>query len=94
MILLAFGISELGRAIHQYNTLTKATRDAARYLTLFETGTRDAAAICLAVYGTVVVNAAGGATCSGTPLLPGLSTANVAVAYRRCPRTRKRAWAR
>ena len=32
LVLLAFGVSEYGRAVYQYNTLVKASRDAARYL--------------------------------------------------------------
>lgn len=32
MLLLCFGITELGRALYQYNGLVKATRGAARYL--------------------------------------------------------------
>lgn len=32
MVILCFGITELGRAIYQYNGLVKATRGAARYL--------------------------------------------------------------
>lgn len=70
---LAFGTSELGRAMYQYNTLAKASRDAARYLS--GQGPGDAAELtvarCLAVYGNT--------GCSGTPLAPGLTTAMVAV---------------
>lgn len=32
MLILVFGITELGRALFQYNALVKATRGAARYL--------------------------------------------------------------
>ena len=32
MVILCFGITELGRALYQYNGLVKATRGAARYL--------------------------------------------------------------
>lgn len=32
MLILCFGITELGRALYQYNGLTKATRGAVRYL--------------------------------------------------------------
>jgi Flp pilus assembly protein TadG len=73
MISIAFGITEFGRAIYQYNTLAKAARDATRYLS-----TRDAAdtaakdvAKCFAVFGNP--------SCSGTPLAPGLTTAMVSV---------------
>ena len=90
MILLAFGVAELGRAIVQYNTLAKATRDAARYLTMFQPGTRTAAAACLAVSGNVSVNAAGSATCLGTALLPGLSAGNVTICEATsCPATHR-----
>lgn len=33
MLVLCFGIVEVGRALYYYNGLVKATRDAARYLT-------------------------------------------------------------
>jgi Flp pilus assembly protein TadG len=32
MLILVFGITELGRALYQYNSLVKATRGAVRYL--------------------------------------------------------------
>lgn len=32
MLIVVFGITELGRALYQYNALVKATRDAVRYL--------------------------------------------------------------
>ena len=32
LIFIVFGITEFGRAIYQYDTLAKAARDAARYL--------------------------------------------------------------
>jgi Flp pilus assembly protein TadG len=73
LVLLAFGITEFGRAIYQYNALTKATRDAARFLS--ERGTDDpgdvTTARCLAVYGN--------RTCTGNPLAPNLTTAMVTV---------------
>lgn len=68
LVLLVFGITEFGRAIYQYNTLVKATRDAARYLS--SKGAGDAAemgtATCLAVYGNK--------TCTGDTLVPNLTT--------------------
>lgn len=75
LVLLAFGTSEYGRAIYQYNTLVKSSRDATRFLS--GQGPGDPAdlanAKCLAVYGTI---------CTGTlpaPLLPGLTTDMVTV---------------
>lgn len=70
MVIMAFGVTELGRALYQYNTLAKAARDAARYLsTQAPSPANDPTktkAACLAVYGT--------SDCSGTPLAPGLTT--------------------
>ena len=71
LVLLAFGISEAGRALYQYNTLAKATRDAARYLTSLPPGGGHATAKCLAVYGN--------RTCSGGALAPLLTVAMVSV---------------
>lgn len=70
MLLIVFGIIEFGRAYYQYNTLTKAIRDGARYMskhiysTAYETSTKN-----LIVYG----NTAG----TGTPVLPGLTAARI-----------------
>jgi len=61
--------TEFGRALYQYNTLTKSVRDAARYLSMRAPGTDIAQARNLVVYG----NTAG----TGAPLVPGLSLANV-----------------
>lgn len=69
LVPVAFGITEFGRALYQYNTLDKATRDAARYLSTQAAGTGIGIAQCLAVYGTQ--------DCSGQPLAPGLSVGNV-----------------
>ncbi|MGE5466516.1 MAG: TadE/TadG family type IV pilus assembly protein [Ignavibacteria bacterium] len=73
LLAAVFGITEFGRAIYQYDTLAKAARDAARYLSSKTPG--DAASIsvatCLAVYGRTV--------CSGAPLATGLTTAMVSV---------------
>lgn len=69
LVPVAFGITEFGRALYQYNTLDKATRDAARYLSTQAAGTGIGIAQCLAVYGTQ--------DCSGQPLAPGLTVANV-----------------
>lgn len=71
LILLAFGITEFGRAIYQYNALTKSVRDSARYLSQYAPGPSDQRdkAGCLAVFGNT--------ECRGSPLLPGLTTGNV-----------------
>lgn len=59
MLILILGVAEFGRALYQYNTLTKAVRDAARYLSQFNPNDASAYdeakedAICLAVYGSL-----------------------------------------
>ena len=78
LLLLLFGsIAEFGRYFYEYTTAAKGARAGARYL-ISKSATSDAnnweaIAKNLVVYG----NTAG----SGTPVLPGLSTANVQVQY-------------
>lgn len=76
LIFIVFGITEFGRAIYQYDTLAKAARDAARYLST--KGPGDSVAIetarCMAVHGNP--------DCTGYALAPGLSTAMVGVCDR------------
>lgn len=71
MLIMVFGITEFGRAMYQYNTLVKATRDATRYLSTQSVGSGIGTAQCLAVFGNK--------TCSGNALVPGLATSNVAI---------------
>ncbi|RQS14959.1 TadE/TadG family type IV pilus assembly protein [Burkholderia sp. Bp8998] len=76
MIVLATGVAEFGRAIYQYEILTKATRDAARYLSVYlptDSAYPLAAAQCLVVYGNTTCGSA------GTELVPGLTTSMVVV---------------
>jgi hypothetical protein len=75
MVLIVFGITEFGRAMFQYNTLAKAARDAARYLSVHAPGdaVANANATDLAVYG--MINPP-----TGTPaLVSGLTAAMVSV---------------
>jgi Flp pilus assembly protein TadG len=69
LLILTFMVTEFGRALYQYNTLTKSVRDAARYLSMQLPGTKIAEAKNLIVYG----NIAG----TGAPLARGLSISNV-----------------
>jgi Flp pilus assembly protein TadG len=69
LLLLSITAAEFGRAIWQYNTLTKSVRDAVRYLSIQTPGTKMTEARNLIVYG----DTAGGVT----PLVMGLSTSNV-----------------
>lgn len=70
LLLLTFIATEFGRAMYQYNALTKSARDATRYLTTQMPGTHFTEAKNLVVYGNL--------TGSGSPLVPGLTLANVA----------------
>jgi Flp pilus assembly protein TadG len=70
LLLLTFIATEFGRAMYQYNALTKSARDATRYLTTQMPGTHFTEAKNLAVYGNL--------TGSGNALVPGLTLANVA----------------
>lgn len=73
LITIAFGITEFGRAIYQYNELAKAARDAARFLSTrdpTDTTAKDQAK-CLVVYGRPA--------CTGTPLIPGMTVAHVSI---------------
>lgn len=69
LLLLTFITTEFGRALYQYNTLTKSVRDAVRYLSIQTPGTHTTEASNLIVYG----NLAG----TGSPLAVGLSLTNV-----------------
>lgn len=69
LLLLSLLAVEFGRAIWEYNTLTKSVRDAARYLAIQTPGTKITQARNLMVYGNL-----GG---TGAPLARGLSTTNV-----------------
>lgn len=73
LVILTFGITELGRAMYQYNTIAKATRDAARYMSVQTPGdgTAMARARCLAAYGNP--------GCSAPSLVPGLTEDDVLV---------------
>ncbi|HKS54591.1 MAG TPA: TadE family protein [Steroidobacteraceae bacterium] len=81
LLLLMLATAEVGRMLIQYNTLSKAVRDGARYTA------RDAAN---GSTGTVLITAAirnstrnlvvtGNMAGTGAPLLPGLTVANVTV---------------
>ncbi len=73
LLLVLFGITEFSRALFQYDTLAKTTRDACRYLSTQAPGdpAAKAIALCLAVYGNT--------GCSGPALAPGLAPAMVEI---------------
>jgi len=71
LLVMLFGVTELGRAIYTYNTLDKTVRDAARHLSQHGPGDAliAAEARCLTVHGNP--------ECTGPVLAPGLSTREV-----------------
>ncbi|VVE49319.1 flp pilus assembly protein [Pandoraea horticolens] len=80
LLILFGGMVEMGHALYEYDTLTKASRNAARYLSEYSPSDPTypiGAAKCLTVYGTT--------DCSGTVLAPNLSTANVVICDRSNP---------
>jgi Flp pilus assembly protein TadG len=69
LLILTFITTEFGRALYQYNTITKSVRDAARYLSVQTAGTKITEAKNLVVFG----NTAG----TGAGLTAGLTISNV-----------------
>lgn len=77
LLVLVFGVAEFGRALYQYNALTKSVRTAVRHLSQVSPGDADnpqdvakynqakEEARCLAVYGKLA--------CSGEKLAPELN---------------------
>ncbi|MDP1678891.1 MAG: TadE/TadG family type IV pilus assembly protein [Candidatus Nitrotoga sp.] len=77
LILLSTGVAEFGRAMYQYNTVTKTVRDAVRLLSQQDSSdvsysTYISEAKCLVVHGSI--------DCSGPELLPGLTIGMVSAA--------------
>lgn len=87
LLVLCFGLIEVGRALYYYNGLVKATRGAARYLTVKDLGSLTSATS----YGSGSTNPdvkaaialawCGMTTCASdaTGLVPGLLASNVTV---------------
>lgn len=77
LMLLALGVAEFGHALYQYEALTKATRDATRYLSMYlptDPAYPIASAQCLAVYGSSACPSG-----SATPLVTGLTTSMIVI---------------
>jgi len=72
LMVLVFGITEFGRAIYQYDTLTKATRNAVRYLSTRASGEGFGVAQDLAYCGKSPCGTA-------APLVPGLATSMIVI---------------
>ncbi len=73
LVIMTFGMTELGRAFYYYNGLLKASRDASRYLSTQPRGEGETEARCLAVHGKAV--------CQGDTLVPGVTTQMVHIRY-------------
>jgi Flp pilus assembly protein TadG len=75
LVTLVFGVAEYGRAMYQYNTLAKAVRSGARYLSEYQAGE----ATAIQAGRNLVL--CGKTDCTGEqPLVPGLTLGNVTVA--------------
>ncbi len=91
MLILCFGITELGRALYYYNGLVKATRGSVRFLTAQDPASPPSGetvdSIRLKARSLAVC---GAQTCSDNdmPLVPGLTLAQVSVCDKlACPAT-------
>lgn len=82
MVVLCFGITELGRALYQYNGLVKATRSAVRYLSQQSLASPPAGETSDTLRNKARSLALCGLTSCGTsttPLVPGLTLAMISV---------------
>jgi TadE-like protein len=78
MILLALAVTELGRGLYQYNTLTKAVRDGARYLSNVAVGPLGIVDIAPHLTDTINIVVYGDID-GGTSVLPNFTPADVTV---------------
>lgn len=82
LVFLVFGITEIGRAMYQYDALTKSARAASRFLATRDSADANVQLVtrCLAVYGVpTACNDSGGVPSGLVPVVPGLRTRNVVV---------------
>lgn len=78
LLAIGFAITEFGRGIYTYNTLTKSARGASRYLSTQLAG--DTAAYATARNLVAYGNPAG----TGAPLVPGLDSTNMSTIVNIC----------
>jgi Flp pilus assembly protein TadG len=74
-LVIVFGLLEFARALWTWNTIVQATRAGARFAVVETPTSTDAEIKHFVVY----LNSAG----TGTPVLPGLTTSNVTVAFQK-----------
>ena len=80
LLLVFMATVELGRALFQYNALTKAVRDGARYAASARTSTSGNFELTTAIRNaTVNLTVFGNEVGAGEPLLPGLNASGVSV---------------
>lgn len=90
MLLMGFGITELGRALSYYDGLVKATRGAVRYLAQQDLANMSADELTATRNKAVALAVCGLETCAAStpPLVPGLTTDNVSLCdYLNCAST-------
>lgn len=78
LLILAFGVTELGRAVFQYNAIAKSVRDSARHLSQYAPGDneRKNEARALVTCGKLVCGP------SDKPLVPGMTASLVSISDR------------
>lgn len=90
LLILAFGVIDFGRVLFQYDTLTKSTRDATRYLAsvvrppaaAFATDANYTTAANSAVNNAKKLALCGSiAACNGNTLVNGLTASNIFIDY-------------
>lgn len=81
LFLLLFATAEIGRLVYQYNTLTKAVRDGARYVASHSAvgSTRVVSITSQVATETQNLVVRGNTSASGTPVLPNFAPASVYV---------------
>ena len=83
LLLLVFGITELGRALYQLNTLTRATDAGVRHLSrswaVLDADCQPGANWASATQATSSFVVFGNHSQSGQPLLPGMTVADVSI---------------
>ena len=76
LLIMTFGMTELGRALYYYNTLAKGTRDASRFLSMHARGDAEPEARCLAIYGRTACTSG-----DTDPLAPNARLDMVSISY-------------
>lgn len=91
MMIALFGVTELGRALYQYNALVKSARTAVRYLAQQDLDSLTAAERSVVYSKTVALAVCADLACGNKDsVVPGLSQAQVSLCdYLTCDRTHK-----